>query len=100
MRGEAFKAERETADWWQPKWNENQTVLATAIHTPDRDTGPVEGTVTGSWSLGIVDQSQGRATVNCGEKDQGDVSKEIVVGNACGGKPCSHGSKAILLSHA
>ena len=36
--------------------------------------------------------------VNCGEKDQGDVSKEIVVGNACGGKPGSHGSKAILLS--
>ena len=31
-----IKAERETADLWQPKWNENQTVLAAAIHTPDR----------------------------------------------------------------
>ena len=33
-----FKAEGETADLWQPKWNENQAVLAQAIHTPDRDT--------------------------------------------------------------
>ena len=34
-RGEAFKAESATADLWWPKWNENQTVLAAAIHTPD-----------------------------------------------------------------
>ena len=26
-----FKAGSETADLWQPKWNENQTVLATAL---------------------------------------------------------------------
>ena len=39
VRGETFKAESETTDLWQPKWNENQTVLAAAIHTPDRDTG-------------------------------------------------------------
>ena len=39
-----------------------------------------------------------RAAVDCGEMDQGDV-KEIVVGNACGGKRGSHGSKTILLSH-
>ena len=37
VRGETFKAESETADLWQPKWKENQTVLATAIHTLDRD---------------------------------------------------------------
>ena len=48
----------ETADLWQPKWNENQTVLATAIHTPDRDAGSLEGIVAKSWNLGIVDQSQ------------------------------------------
>ena len=41
-----------------------------------------------------------RAAVDCGEMDQGDVREEIVVGNAGGGKPGSHGSKAILLSHA
>ena len=41
-----------------------------------------------------------RAAVDCGETDGGDVKEEIVVGNACGGKPGSHGSKAILLSHA
>ena len=41
-----------------------------------------------------------RAAVDCREKDQGDVRKEIVVGNACGGKPSSHGSNVILMSHA
>ena len=60
VRGETFKAESETADLWQPKWNENQTVLATAIHTLDRDAGLLEDTVAGIWSLGIVEQSQGK----------------------------------------
>ena len=41
-----------------------------------------------------------RVGVDCGETDQGDVKEKIVVGNACGGKLGSHGSKAILLSHA
>ena len=59
VREETFKAERETADQWQPKWYENQTVLAAAIQTPDRDTDPLEGAAAGSWSLGIVEQSQG-----------------------------------------
>ena len=34
-----------------------------------------------------------RAAVDCGEMDQGDVREETVVGNACGGKPGSQGSK-------
>ena len=58
-RGETFKVESERADLWQPKWDENQTVLATAIHIPDRKAGPLEGTAAGNWSLGIVKQSQG-----------------------------------------
>ena len=33
------------------------------------------------------------------ETDLGDVREETVVGNACGGKPGSHGSKEIVLSH-
>ena len=41
-----------------------------------------------------------RAAVDFGKTDQGDVREETVVGNACGGKPGSHGSKATLLSHA
>ena len=41
-----------------------------------------------------------RAAVDCGETDRGDVRREIMVGNACGGKPGSHESKEILLSHA
>ena len=59
VRGKTIKAESETADLGQPKWNENQIVLATAIRIPDRDTGPLEGAVAGSWSLGIVGQSPG-----------------------------------------
>ena len=39
-----------------------------------------------------------KAAVDCGETDRGDV-REIMVGNDYGGKPGSHGSKAILLSH-
>ena len=30
---------------------------------------------------------------------EGDVREENVMGNACGGKPGSHGCKVILLSH-
>ena len=59
VREETFKAESETANLWQSKWYENQTVLATAIHTPDRDIGSLEGIVAGNRSLGIVEQSQG-----------------------------------------
>ena len=40
-----------------------------------------------------------RAAVDYKEMDQRDIREEIVVGNACGGMPGSHGSKAILLSH-
>ena len=54
------KPKSETADLWQPKWNENQTVLVTAIFNPDRDQGPLEGGAAGSWSLGIVERSQGK----------------------------------------
>ena len=51
---------RVKADLWQPNWNENQTVLVTAIHTTlDRDADLLEGAVAASWSLGIVEQSQG-----------------------------------------
>ena len=48
---ETFEAESETADLWQPKWNENQTVLATAIHTLDRD---VDGRCS-DWELEFRD---------------------------------------------
>ena len=41
-----------------------------------------------------------KAAVDCREIDKGDVRKKIVVGNAFGGKPGSHESKVILLSHA
>ena len=58
FRREIFKAESETADLWQPKWNENETGLATATHTLGRDAGPLEGTAAWSWSLRIVEKSQ------------------------------------------
>ena len=53
-----FNTGSDTADLWQPKWNENQTVLAAAIHTLDRDAGPLEGAVARICNLGIVEQSQ------------------------------------------
>ena len=56
VRRETFKAESETADLGQPKWNENQTVLAVAIHTLDRSAGPLKGAVAENWSLGTVEQ--------------------------------------------
>ena len=59
VKGETFKTESETADLWQPKWNENQIILVAAIHTPDRNASLLEGAVAGGWSLGIVEQSQG-----------------------------------------
>ena len=40
-----------------------------------------------------------RAAVDHGETDPGDVREEIVMGNTCGGKLGSHGSKEIVLSH-
>ena len=40
-----------------------------------------------------------RAVVDCREMDPGNVREDIVVGNACGGKQGTHGSKAIQLSH-
>ena len=52
----------------------------------------------GGWSVGILEQSQGKDC--CGETDRGDMREEIEVGNACGENLGSHGSKAILLSHA
>ena len=59
IRGETFKTESKTIDLWQPKLNENQTVLVALLHGPDKYAGPLEGTAAGSWSLGTVEQSQG-----------------------------------------
>ena len=59
VRGEPFKAESETGDLWKPKWNENQTVLAAAMLNPKRDAYHLESAAAGSWSLGIVEQTQG-----------------------------------------
>ena len=43
----------------------------------------------------IVEKSQARPAVDCGETALGEVMDEIVVENAFGGKPGSHGSKLI-----
>ena len=56
VRGETFKAESKTANLWQRKWNENQTVLAAAIHILDRDKGPLEGETA---RFGSVERSWG-----------------------------------------
>ena len=41
-----------------------------------------------------------KAADDCEEMDGGVVWEEIVVDNACGEKPGSHGGKAMVLSRA
>ena len=53
----------------------------------------------GAGVEGLWNNPRARAAVDCGEKDQGDMREKTVVGSAGGGKPGSHGSKVILLSH-
>ena len=43
-----LKAESETTDLWQSTWNENQTVLATAIPTLDQIADFLEGAEAGN----------------------------------------------------
>ena len=59
-----------------------------------------KGQQLGAGVEGLWSDPRVRAATDCGETDWGEVRKEIEVGHACGGKPGSHGSKAILLSHA
>ena len=51
----------------------------------------------GAGVNGLWRNPRARAAVDFRETDGGDVREEIVVGNACGRKPGSLGSKAILL---
>ena len=50
VREETFKAKNKAANLWQPKWNENQTALASAMHTPDGEADPLEDAAIMSWS--------------------------------------------------
>ena len=81
-RGETFKVESETVDLWKPKWNENQTACAAAIHTPDGDLDSLEGAVSGSYGLGIVKQSQGKSVCYWLWRDRSRGCE----GGDCGGK--------------
>ena len=54
----------------------------------------------GAGVQGLWSDPRARAAANCAETDGEEVRKEIVVGNACGGKPGSHENKAMLLSRA
>ena len=47
----------------------------------------------GAGVQGLWSNPRARAAVDCGEMDRGDVREETVVGNVCGGKPGSQGSK-------
>ena len=66
--------------------------LPTAIHTLGRNAGLLEGAAAGS-------NPRTRAAVECRETGGGDVREETVVRNASRGKPGSHGSMVIPLSH-
>jgi len=52
--------------------------------------GSLEGTVTGSFSIGFWSNPKARSDVKCGETAQGDEREEIMVGNAPGGEPGNH----------
>ena len=54
----------------------------------------------GAGAQGLWTNPLARAAVDCGETDQGEGRREIVMRNAYGGKLGSHGSKAILISYA
>ena len=88
-------SEHEAASLWHSEWSENtQTIHAAALHTPDRGSSPLEHSVAGSWNTGTGTQGEDRYW-----HTQGDIREEIVAGNAFGGKPGSHGGRAMLLSH-
>ena len=65
-----LSAESETADLWQPKWNENQAVLAAAIHMLGRNSGVSwKGQRLGAGVLELWSKPSVRAAVVCGERD-------------------------------
>ena len=70
--------------------NENQTVLVKAIHMPVGTWVSWKGQQLGTEVQGLWSKPTVRAAVDCRERDRGDVREEIVMGNACGGKPGSH----------
>ena len=79
---------------WQPKWNENQTGLATAIHTLDRECRSPRR----HSSLELEFRDCGEIPVRgllltAERRDRGDVREETVVGNVCGGKTGIHGRR-------
>ena len=80
---------------WQPKGNENQTVLAAAIHTPDSNTGPLEsidlefrdcGTIPGRGQLLIAERQ-------IGEFEGGDCQGKCLWRKA--GQPRKQGDNAV-----
>ena len=77
-----------------------QRIIAIAICTTDRGISPLESTVAGGWNLGMENNPRVRSAVDCGGDNQGDMREETVVGNACGGKLGSHGTKVTFLNHA
>ena len=76
-----------------------QTILATALHTPDTDASLLEWVAAETEVCGLESNPRVRSAVDCTETAGGGIM-EITVGNTFGGKPGSHGGKAILLSHA
>ena len=64
-----------------------------------RNVGLLEGATAGSWSLGIVEQSQDKGCCCLQRGRSRGYEGGDHGGNACGGQLGSHGNKAILLSH-
>ena len=69
VRGEIFKAESETADLWQPKWNENQTVLAATIPSQTGTLVPWKAQRLGAGVWGLWSNPRVKTAAHCGETD-------------------------------
>ena len=92
VRGEIVEAESEAADQWQHKWNENHTGNSCHSHTyPGQGHRSLEGSVVGSWSIGIVGQSQGE--ICCWMKGNSSRGCE---GGDCGRKCLLEKSQAAM----
>ena len=68
-------------------------------YTPESNVGPLEGTMAGSWSVGIVEESRVRSADDCVETARGDVRGEITWKMPVEENQVATGGRAILLSH-
>ena len=76
-----------------------QTILAAALHTPEKHASLLERVPAETGVCGLQSSPRVRSAADCTWTAGGGI-REITAGNTFGGKPGSRGGKAIPLSHA